>query len=347
MSAPASGRPAVSVCVPVYNTERFLRRCLDSLVGQTLRSVEIVVVNDGSTDGSQAIVEEYAARDARIVHAVQANAGLGATRNAGLRLATGEYVAFLDSDDWAEPDLCERLYEEACRSGADVIVADYWVHYPEGSQRAPFAVRHPDHLADRGTYLRAILERTVSGFSWNKLYRRTLLAERGLLFPLRDELENVEDQYYSLRAVHHAAAISFVHRPLVHYHIHSESIVQRYQRTLFRDQLALLDANRALFASTAAHEWALPAVESSFLNGVVSCALNESKESNPASLRKRVAAFATMGRHPLFRAAYDGAETGGLSWKARLLLAMIRAGPPSLAYALAKVYRSAIRRRTF
>lgn len=116
----AQGAPPakkVSVVVPVYNTEAFLVDCLDSLVNQTLDEIEIVVVNDGSPDGSQAIIDDYAARyPDKIVALSKPNGGLGSARNAGIARATGRYIGFVDSDDFVEPDMYQHLYEEAERT---------------------------------------------------------------------------------------------------------------------------------------------------------------------------------------------------------------------------------------
>lgn len=103
--------PLISVIIPVYNVERYLRKCLDSVTNQTYKNIEIICVNDGSTDSSPAILEEYAAKDSRIVIHTQPNAGLSAARNSGLRIARGEWITGLDSDDWIEEDTCEYFYK--------------------------------------------------------------------------------------------------------------------------------------------------------------------------------------------------------------------------------------------
>lgn len=115
--------PKVSVIIPVYNVEPFLARCLDSVVGQTLREIEIVCVDDGSPDRSIDILRRYAAGDNRIRVISQENRGLGGARNRGFDAATGEYILFVDSDDWIDPAYCERLYEAARATGADVACA--------------------------------------------------------------------------------------------------------------------------------------------------------------------------------------------------------------------------------
>ena len=107
-----AGEPAISVIVPIYNVEPYLGECLDSLCGQTLRNIEIIGVDDGSTDGSGALLDEYAAKDKRIIAVHQKNAGVSAARNAGMRLARGEYLAFVDGDDWMERTAYEDILQK-------------------------------------------------------------------------------------------------------------------------------------------------------------------------------------------------------------------------------------------
>lgn len=111
----------VSVIIPVYNVEAYLRQCLDSVVNQTLREIEIICVDDGSTDKSAAILKEYAAKDGRIKVLTQSNTGAGAARNAGIARATGEWITFCDADDWIEPDAIEKMVAAAQREDADCV----------------------------------------------------------------------------------------------------------------------------------------------------------------------------------------------------------------------------------
>lgn len=128
-------KPKVSVVIPVYNVEQYLRECLDSVVGQSLKDIEIICVNDGSTDGSLDILKEYASQDDRIAVIDKANAGYGAAMNDGLRAASGEYVAFLESDDAIVPHAYERLSDLADAHGVDIIKGNYYNLIGSGSDR--------------------------------------------------------------------------------------------------------------------------------------------------------------------------------------------------------------------
>ena len=114
--------PKVSIIIPVYNVEKFLPRCLNSLTNQTLKDIEIICINDGSTDNSPKILEEYKNKDNRVVVINQENSGVSASRNSGMKIAKGEYIGFVDSDDWVDLDFFEKLYNSAIKNGADIAV---------------------------------------------------------------------------------------------------------------------------------------------------------------------------------------------------------------------------------
>lgn len=114
--------PEVSVIVPIYNTEKYLRQCINSIIGQTMENIEIILVDDGSTDKSGVICDEYAARDSRIVVIHKPNEGLSCARNDGIDVSAAPYIVFVDSDDWIEPDLCELTCAAAKRYSADAVL---------------------------------------------------------------------------------------------------------------------------------------------------------------------------------------------------------------------------------
>lgn len=167
-------RPKVSVIVPVYNTEKYLARCLDSVIGQTERNLEIVCVNDGSTDGSAAILERYAAADPRVQVVTQENGGLSAARNSGLDVATGEYVMFVDSDDWIPSDAVAKMLRAAEESCAPVVVS---AEYAKDRLKKPrrvdvrWTLRHP-------ALKRLVGQRKIQSSACNKLYRSDIIRNR-------------------------------------------------------------------------------------------------------------------------------------------------------------------------
>ncbi len=208
-------RPFVSVLVPVYNVEKYLRQCLDSLVGQTLRNIEIVCVNDGSTDSSPEILREYARRDARIVVVDKPNGGLPSARNAGLGAARGEYVGFVDADDYVDATMFARLYAEAKRCKADIVVcgahafpgvAPHWIRAALSPLRIVYTKRSIDALFDG---------RGARPFLWRDLVRRDLIeADR---IRLDESIVVGEDQAFQFKIFPRAKRISFLPDKLYYY----------------------------------------------------------------------------------------------------------------------------------
>lgn len=172
----------VSIIVPVYNVEKYLRECLDSLIGQTLKDIEIITINDGSPDNSLQILEEYAAKDARVKVINQKNAGLSAARNRGMEAACGEYVAFIDSDDWVDVDFCERLYDAAIREKADIAAGEI-ISCSENGKCGGGVSRCGDKvfnsLKEKWHYL---LDDGAHCYVCNKIYKRELLLGKKLFF---------------------------------------------------------------------------------------------------------------------------------------------------------------------
>lgn len=206
--------PAISIIIPVYNVEKYLRRCLDSVLNQTFTDWEAICVNDGSPDNSAAILDEYAARDARFKIVTKENGGLSDARNAGMKIATGEYVLYLDSDDFIHPQTMEIAHHLAVRDGSDIVSFTYDRIY-----RPQLMVRHILHMDTDNVIPRRIrkkydvrriatrvtddifeyaTERTHNAFNpkkkwlikhcqvWKNLYRRSLITGtpfiKGILF---------------------------------------------------------------------------------------------------------------------------------------------------------------------
>ena len=212
--------PKVSVIVPVYNVERYLRRCLDSLVNQTLEEIEIILINDGSTDGSLSILEEYALKDSRIRVINQENQKQGAARNNGLKVAQGEYVGFVDSDDWVDEDFLEKLYNSAKNNDADISVATiirkreyvqkYRVYYTEEKVY--------ETLKDKIE----ICNIPKCCYVWNKLYKKELLI--GFDFTVDRYFEDV---LWLLEIIKKANKIVTVPNSNYYYWVNNNSTVKK------------------------------------------------------------------------------------------------------------------------
>lgn len=173
--------PKVSILVPIYNVERYLRKCLDSLVSQTLYDVEILCLDDGSTDSSPAICDEYAARDPRIRVIHKPNSGYGATMNIGLDTARGEYIGILESDDWADPNMYETLYTLAKQHEVQVVKSNFFKHTAQDGDVLQKIMPEDDldQLFDPKEKSGIFFEMPCI---WAAMYERQFLKEKGIRF---------------------------------------------------------------------------------------------------------------------------------------------------------------------
>lgn len=181
----------VSVIVPVYNVEKYLADCLDCLIQQTLKEIEIIAVNDGSTDGSLRILNEYAKQDKRIKVITQENGGVSAARNKGLQIACGEFVGFVDSDDWVDADFFEKLYGAAQAENADVAAGE--MRRCGGSRKNEKIISYKKKIVLKS--LKDKYYKLLGGAAYcyicNKIYRRDVLAKSGIVFPVGLVYEDV------------------------------------------------------------------------------------------------------------------------------------------------------------
>lgn len=216
--------PKVSVIVPVYNVEALLPRCLDSIVAQTLREIEIICVDDGSPDRSIDILRRYADDDSRIRVLSQENRGLGGARNRGFDAARGEYILYVDSDDWIDPTYCEALHAAACASGADIACASILKTRPSHEK---WTIRYTERLVASTPDERFRLAHCPPDFYvMNKLVRRDLLLRLGLRFRERVCYEDVE---YMMRLLGECDRLVTVPGAVYHYMFNAASITKSRQ----------------------------------------------------------------------------------------------------------------------
>ena len=214
--------PLISVIVPVYNVEKYLRKCLDSICGQTYRNLEILCVNDGSPDGSAAILEEYVAKDPRIKVFTQANAGLAAARNTGLEHATGEWVTGVDSDDYLEPDAYE--YALSAESGeVDIICFGTRVTWHNEEPKPHLSTFFTIPTRETQPPTPELIAATNDSFC-TKIFRRSLITRTGSRFPVGLWYE---DSFFWRTSAPFAQKIAFLPGEKYHYIRHSGTIMSQ------------------------------------------------------------------------------------------------------------------------
>lgn len=214
----------ISVIVPIYNVEKFIRKCVDSIIGQTYKNLEIFLVDDGSPDKCGAICEEYAQKDRRIKVIHKENGGLSSARNAALDVATGDYVMFVDSDDWVEPDFCKEAIEMILREGVSMASFGYNnVHFEKKSDSYKKYERYTDNpkVVDSSMAIRNIIlqDDVIFNYAWNKIYDIRLFEQ--VRYPIG---KTYEDQAVTYILINKAKRIYVSNKILYNYIRRDDSI---------------------------------------------------------------------------------------------------------------------------
>ncbi len=221
----------VSIIVPIYNVEKYLKRCLDSLVNQTLNDIEIICINDGSTDGSLEILNEYGRRDDRIVIINQENSGLSATRNKGIDIAKGQFIGFVDSDDWVSKDYFEKLYNSAIQNEAEIAVGGI-IRLHRFNRRKFLSFEQETVTSDINLKFE-LCDSPEKSYVWNKIYKSSKLKETGLKF---EEGVIFEDCIFTPQALFYFGKMVTVPDTYYYYWRRNDSLVTQ------KDEKSLADS---------------------------------------------------------------------------------------------------------
>ncbi len=208
--------PLVSVIVPVYNAQATLERCVDSVLAQEYTNLELLLVDDGSTDGSAALCDQYGARDKRVRVIHKENGGVSHSRNLALELVAGEYVQFLDSDDWLTTDATRQFVRSAQTSGCDMVIADFY--RVVGEKLSHKGDIEKEGLLTRQEFANFMMEDPADfyyGVLWNKLYRRGIIAKHGLR--MDEDISWCEDFIFNLEYIRHCHTIYVLQVPVYYY----------------------------------------------------------------------------------------------------------------------------------
>lgn len=231
-------RVDVSIIIPVYNVQEYLSECLDSVLNQTIKNTEIIVVNDGSTDNSPQILAEYKIKFPELIIINQENRGISETRNQGLNTATGEYIAFVDSDDFIEECMFERMYNAAKRENSDIVICNY-ILYNEKSQKqnsGKYIIEgnSQEGYIERTKSLERFLTNDIKAYVWNKLVKRELFTDHKISFP---DFKVCEDTPVVFLLLAHSKKIFSMNEPLYYYRQRESSLTKAYSIKSMEDML--------------------------------------------------------------------------------------------------------------
>lgn len=209
-------KPAVSIIVPVYNGEKTLERCVDSVLKQEYKDFELFLINDGSSDKTREICERYAAADDRVLVIHKENSGVSESRNMAIAQAHGEYLQFLDCDDWITPDATKLLVRAAKEEQADLVIADFYRVIGERlSHKGDIEI---DGVMDQEAFVGCMMEKPADfyyGVLWNKLYRRDIIMKHHL--QMNPEISWCEDFMFNLEYIRYAKVFYALHAPIYYY----------------------------------------------------------------------------------------------------------------------------------
>ena len=209
-------RPMVSIIVPIYNAEQYLRRCVDSILNQEYTDFELLLVNDGSTDASGDICEEYRDQDPRVIVIQKENTGVSDSRNRALDRARGKYLQFLDSDDWITPDATRLFVRAAEEYGCDMVISDFY--RVVGERLSPKGDIEEEGVLTREEFAAHMMENPADfyyGVLWNKLYRRDIVEEHNLR--MDTDISWCEDFMFNLEYIRYAKVFYALHAPIYYY----------------------------------------------------------------------------------------------------------------------------------
>ena len=209
-------RPMVSIIVPIYNAENYLRRCVDSILNQEYTDFELLLVNDGSTDASGDICEEYGDRDPRVIVIQKENTGVSDSRNRALDRARGKYLQFLDSDDWITPDATRLFVRAAEEHGCDMVISDFY--RVVGERLSTKGDIEEEGVLTREEFAAHMMENPADfyyGVLWNKLYRRDIVEEHNLR--MDTDINWCEDFMFNLEYIRYAKVFYALHAPIYYY----------------------------------------------------------------------------------------------------------------------------------
>ena len=233
----------ISIIVPIYNTSKYLKKCINSLINQTHKNIEIILINDGSSDNSEEIVLSF--NDERIKYTKNTNQGIGKTRNEGIKKSLGKYIMFIDSDDYIADDCCELMFNKAEETNSDIVVSDYYKDRNGEMEIFKIVDFEPTSLKDNKDLLLKI-----NLGPCNKIYKSNLLKKNNILF---EEYLKYEDVPFVLECLKHSKKVAKINTPLSYYCIHENSETTRRDNKMF-DIIEIVDKIRNSFKKTCFEE---------------------------------------------------------------------------------------------
>ena len=265
----------VSIIVPVYNTGQYLYKCIESLKAQTLRDLEIIIVDDGSKQETADICDEQAASDSRIKVVHKANEGVSVARNTGLSMASGQYIGFVDSDDWIDPNMFETLLHEAESSNAEIVMCDSTTEWSSGKTESDTFGCYSSLCTLQKSQITTVQLLEIAGSCWRALYRTNLIDNNNIKFPVG--LKFSEDRIFNIIALGCSTSFRYLKKSFYNRYIREGSCVMSYHPDFTEVTLRVNDVMNAVLKQYWDESY-IPAFEQRNLRGIgynTVCIFNE------------------------------------------------------------------------
>lgn len=334
-------KPEISIIVPIYNMEKYLNRCLDSILAQTINNIEVITVNDGSTDKSLEILQLYAAKDNRIKIINQSNSGVSAARNNGLQNAQGKYIGFVDPDDWVDPNMYDNLLCTSIENAADVVMCSYVREFGTHSKVKVFDV--PEKLIYKDDEVKEkVLRRLVGplneevrnpelldawGTVWSKLYRAELLKTNNVLFTDLSVIGTNEDSLFNMEALCHAKTFVFINKPYYHYwRLNTASVTSSYKPNLMEQWFNLYSHIDQFLAEKQLQDHFYVALNNRKCLNIMGLGLNTISPNHHTSALKKIKELKAIVNHEQMKRSFQHLELSAfpIVWRTFYFCAKIR-----------------------
>ena len=328
----------VSIIVPIYNVEQYLSLCVDSLLNQTLREIEIILVDDGSPDHCPEICEEFRKKDKRVKVIHKMNGGLSDARNAGLKLAEGQYVAFIDSDDYVDLHMLEKLYNEAEKRHLDVCYCDYSFDV-DGKTRPACKQKEDLFIDNKVDAEKFLLDMVGPGPQspsdvkylvsvWHGIYKRSIIKQFNISFE-SERLYPSEDLLFHIDFLSHCSKIGYLKESMYYWRYNPKSLSRTYTTQKFFKYVDLLIRTKEKLNEHFPEEIYCLHYQRcvySFFRSIVKYEALGCNEPHPLKRIKQ------RCQHPLMKSLYESYPINQMVWKHRIFLTCMKCGVASLLY---------------
>lgn len=304
----------ISIVIPIYNAEKYVEKCVNSLRKQTLTDIQIILVDDGSKDTSAALCDNLSKQDSRIFVIHKKNGGVSSARNLGIQSAQGEYLGFIDADDWVDPYMFETLYFMAKQNEADVVMCDAVTEYENGEQSSDTITQLTEDAVLTKEMFTPTLLMEMAGSVWRCIYRTNQLWEHGNSFDT--DLKFSEDRVFNLYAFGYANKVVYLKKAFYHRLMQNESAVHRFHADYYEAvSAAAVATDRALNTVWGGKEEYIQTYKQQHINGAIAAINNYFYRTSTLRISEKIACVKKICNDPSLVAAIRENGLGGLRGK--------------------------------